>query len=211
MASTDSHGRAEHGDAYRPCDMTAASDAAAAADLDDHLDLGHGLRVRVRALRRNEEAPIRALDRQLSVRTRHLRFFTPFQSIPDNLVRRLASVDSCRNIAVVAEHDGREDTPIALASFCAVTDDMAEVALVVRDDYQRRGVGTALCGFLLSAAERRGFHRFTASMTIDNVAIRRMLNRFGHVLESTTRRGVREVVFICPGSSRSGASQAARR
>jgi RimJ/RimL family protein N-acetyltransferase len=179
--------------------MTSANEAPYPTDLDAHIFLEHDLRLRVRALQCGEEAPIRALDRGLSVRTRYLRFFTPFQSIPDVLVRRLACVDQ-RNFAIIAEHDRDGGDAIALAGFSAVTEETAEVALMVRDDYQRRGVGTALGEMLLIAAERRGFRRFVASMTTDNLAIRRIVDRCGHVLESATRFGVREIVFVRAGS-----------
>ena len=85
---------------------------------------------------------------------------------------------------------------VALASFSAVDETTAEVAVVVQDDWQRQGVGTALVSTLLDAAEKRGFDRFVATIAADNSIIRRLLDRFGRVVASHTSLGVFELVFV---------------
>ena len=85
---------------------------------------------------------------------------------------------------------------VALASFSAVDETTAEVAVVVQDDWQRQGVGTALVSTLLDAAEKRGFDRFVATIAADNSIIRRLLDRFGRVVASHTSLGVSELVFV---------------
>jgi L-amino acid N-acyltransferase YncA len=85
---------------------------------------------------------------------------------------------------------------VALASFSAVDETTAEVAVVVQDDWQRQGIGTALVSTLLDAAEKRGFDRFVAIIATDNSIIRRLLNRVGRVVGSHTSLGVSELVFV---------------
>jgi GNAT superfamily N-acetyltransferase len=85
---------------------------------------------------------------------------------------------------------------VALASFNAVDETTAEVAIVVQDDWQRQGVGTALISTLLDAAEERGFDRFVATIATDNSIIRRLLVRFGRIVSSHTSLGVSELVFV---------------
>jgi len=126
-----------------------------------------------------------------------LRFLTPIPALPDVVVRRLASVDHCRRLAVVAEDEGAGCAGVvALASFSAVDETTAEVAVVVQDDWQRQGVGTALVSTILDAAEKRGFNRFVATVAADNSIIRRLLDRFGRVVASHTSLGVSELVFV---------------
>ena len=111
-------------------------------------------------------------------------------------MRRLACVDYRRRLAVVAEDEAAGGAGVvALASFSAVDETTAEVAVVVQDDWQRQGVGTALVSMLLDAAEKRGFDRFVATIAADNSIIRRLLNRFGRVVTSHTSLGVSELVF----------------
>ena len=85
---------------------------------------------------------------------------------------------------------------MALASFSAADETTAEVAVVVQDDWQRQGIGTALVSTLLDAAEKRGFDRFVATIATDNSIIRRLLDRFGRVVGSHTSFGVSELVFV---------------
>ena len=166
-------------------------------ELDAHVTLTDQRRVRIRALHSREERPIRVLHARLSTRTRYLRFLSPIPTLPDALVRRLACVDYRRRLAVVAEDEGAGCAGVvALASFNAVDETTAEVAVVVQDDWQRQGIGTALVSTLLDAAEKRGFNRFVATIATDNSIIRRLLGRFGRVVGSHTSLGVSELVFV---------------
>src|ERR1700716_183087 len=114
-------------------------------ELDAHVTLTDQRRVRIRALHSREEQPICVLHARLSPRTRYLRFLSPIPTLPDALVRRLAYVDYRRRLVIVAEDEAAGCAGVvALASFSAVDETTAEVAVVVQDDWQRRGVGTAL-------------------------------------------------------------------
>src|SRR5258707_13904445 len=112
-------------------------------ELDAHVTLTDQRRVRIRALHSREERPIRLLHARLSPRTRYLRFLSPIPTLPDALVRLLACVDYRRRLAVVAEDEAAGCAGVvALASFRAVDETTAEVAVVVQDDWQRRGGGS---------------------------------------------------------------------
>src|SRR6185436_11080304 len=109
-------------------------------ELDAHVTLTDQRRIRIRALHSREERPIRLLHARLSTRTRDLRFLSPIPTLPDALVRRLACVDHRRRLAVVAEDEGAGCADVvALASFSAVDETTAELAVVVQDDWQRTG------------------------------------------------------------------------
>jgi RimJ/RimL family protein N-acetyltransferase len=167
------------------------------AELEARVTLIDQRRVRIRSLHSREERPIRALHARLSPRTRYLRFLSPMPTLPDALVHRLACVDHGRRLAVVAEDEGAGCAGVvALATFSAVDETTAEVSVVVQDDWQRQGVGTALVSTLLDAAETRGFDRFVATIAADNSIIRRLLDRVGRVVASHTSLGVSEVVFV---------------
>ena len=56
---------------------------------------------------------------------------------------------------------------------------VAEVAFIVGDDYQGRGVGSFLMAALAVAARGDGVRRFSARVLSDNLAMRKILDRFG--------------------------------
>jgi CRP-like cAMP-binding protein len=56
---------------------------------------------------------------------------------------------------------------------------VAEVAFLVADDYQGRGVGTFLMDALAVAARGDGINRFTARVLSENYSMRKILDRYG--------------------------------
>jgi len=172
------------------------------AELLDYITLSNRRQLRIRPLRRCEEGPIRDLFAHLSPAARYQRFFSPMPTLPDHLVRQLACVDYQRQLALVAEYgaDGVVET-IALGSFGAIDDGTVEVALVVRDEWQRQHVGTAIAERIMQAAEARGFHRFVANVLNENTAIRRLLKHVGEIVSGKISGGVSELMFV-PRTSR---------
>ena len=165
-------------------------------ELEHDLTLSNDRHVHIRPLRHCENDAIRAFYARLSPRTRYLRFFSPMPTLPDSVLRLLTCVDHRRSLALVAEDDAGDGGVVALASFGAVENDLVEVALVVRDDWQRQGVGVELASRVLDAAEVRGYHRFLVNVTSDNLAIRRLLKHVGDVVSAHSSGGVSEIEFV---------------
>jgi protein lysine acetyltransferase len=76
--------------------------------------------------------------------------------------------------------DGEHGPLVADARFVRDTTDptLAEVAFIVGDDYQGRGVGSFLMAALAIAARGDGIRRFTARVLSDNLAMRKILDRY---------------------------------
>jgi GNAT superfamily N-acetyltransferase len=118
-------------------------------------------------------------------------------TMPEPLVTLLTSVDYRRTLGLIVDAPTPSaPEPVALAGYMATEDERAvEVGLVVRDEWQARGIGSALARRLLTAARARGFDRFAAHVLLENVVGRRFIDRIGHVLSTQTRGGVSEVFF----------------
>jgi GNAT superfamily N-acetyltransferase len=123
--------------------------------------------------------------------------------LPDSVLSLMTCVDYRRRLALLAELEIADGTEVvALGSFGAIDDGIAEVGLVVRDEWQRQGIGIALAARVLQAAEARGFNRFVAHTLWGNVVIRKLLNHVGDVLSTRTHQGVSEVSFVRRGLKR---------
>jgi RimJ/RimL family protein N-acetyltransferase len=138
--------------------------------------------------------PIRADDKRLlSEALRHLspestqrRFLAPKQSFTRAELRYLTEVDGSDHLALVAESPAEPVRRlIAVARFVRLSDDpeAAEVAIVVGDHWQRRGLGSLIAAQLAREARRRGIRRFTATMAADNVPAHRLMEKLTHHLE----------------------------
>jgi GNAT superfamily N-acetyltransferase len=171
------------------------------ADLETLLILPNKRRARVRPLRSHEDDVIRDLYAHLSWRSRYQRFFSPMSELPDSVLRRLTDVDNESRLALVAYADDNPGDIVAMGSFGAIDASSAEVALVVRDDWQRQRLGTALATQVLEAADARGFRRFVTHVLYGNEGIRRILHHVGVVISWRAAAGVTEFVFARRGQS----------
>jgi RimJ/RimL family protein N-acetyltransferase len=151
--------------------------------------------------------PIRADDkRMLADGLRHLseesvqrRFLTPKSSFSRAELRYLTEVDGRDHVALVAEYPGEPVRRlIAVARFVRLHDDpgAAEVAIVVADDWQRRGLGSLLAELLAAEARDLGVARFTATMASDNAAAHKLMSKLTRHLEHhNAGHGVSELVL----------------
>jgi GNAT superfamily N-acetyltransferase len=105
---------------------------------------------------------------RLSPHTVYFRFFSPVRRPPRAALLRLADVDHRRREALVAL---RGDDIVAVARYDGRPDSSsAEIAVTVEDDWQHRGVGSALATRLAKLARGRGYEQFVATMLPDNRA-----------------------------------------
>jgi CRP-like cAMP-binding protein len=116
---------------------------------------------------------------QFSSETLYRRFQTP--RVPTkSLMTYLFEVDYIHHFVWVIT-DGPEGPVVADARFVVDEQDptSAEVAFIVGDEYQHRGIGTFLMAALAVAANYQGVERFTARVLSDNYPMRAILDRFG--------------------------------
>jgi GNAT superfamily N-acetyltransferase len=66
----------------------------------------------------------------------------------------------------------------------------AEVAFIVRDDWQRRGIGTFMLKYLINIARRNGIAGFTAEVLAENKAMQDVLRSVDVKLRSKLNNGV---------------------
>ena len=159
-------------------------------ELAREIVLRDGARLAVRPIRPDDEPRLVDLYARLSRHTAYQRFFTVMKRLPPDWAHFLANVDYRRRLALVAEHGAAAEL-VAVARYEA-TDraDTAEIAFVVEDGWQNRGLGTLLLGDLLAAADARGILRFCAYVLAGNTRMLDLLSRFTEVLERTTQSGV---------------------
>jgi GNAT superfamily N-acetyltransferase len=135
----------------------------------------------MRPIRPRDAAAMVALHSRMSDQTRYLRFFTPCPRVPASLLRRFVEVDHHDREAFVAVVGplivgvGRYER-LTPAPDEAGTE--AEVALVVEDAFQGRGIGSALLTRLASAARRNGIDRFAGTVLPGNAGILRWIRGY---------------------------------
>lgn len=151
---------------------------------------------RMRPIRADDAPRLVALYDRLSSDTRYHRFFSAMRRLPPDWARFLANVDYHSRLALVVEAPGDPETLIAVARYEPTDEpDTAEVAFVVQDGWQDRGLGTILFAELLAAAELNGIRRFRAWVLADNRRMLDLIARFGQVCRRAVEQGVVELTF----------------
>jgi RimJ/RimL family protein N-acetyltransferase len=161
--------------------------------------LPDGAQILIRPIRSDDKRFLEDGLRQLSDESVHRRFLSPKRSFSRAELRYLTEVDGRDHVALVAEYPGEPVRRlIAVGRFVrlAQNPDAAEVAIVVSDDWQRRGVGSLFAERLAAEARRLGIQQFTATMATDNVPAHKLMARLTeHLEEHHTGSGVSDVVL----------------
>ena len=110
--------------------------------------------IALRPLCAQDSAAFQQFVRGLSPESRLHRFFVPLRELAPGLLASLTQPDMSRHVAVAAVEG---DTIIGEGRFVALGDSgRAEFAIAVTDEWQRRGIGARLLGFLTAAARQAG-------------------------------------------------------
>jgi RimJ/RimL family protein N-acetyltransferase len=175
-------------------------DPDALAAFDRPVKLPGGEHVRIRPIRPDDAPRLEDLYVRLSEHTAYQRFFRVMQRLPPDWARFLAAVDHQRRFALIAD-DGDPPTLVAVARYEPLPDakETVELAVVVEDRWQGKGLGTLLLRELLRAAEVNGILRFRAYVLADNRRMLHVLTRQTEVLERRLERGVVELTLTRKG------------
>ena len=156
--------------------------------------LDDGSQVNIRPIQPNSERLLISTFKRLSPQSVYRRFFSPLRELPADLVSHLANVDYVRRSALIAESEKGDDDVVGVARYDSTgVPGTAEVALVVIDDWQGRGLGRILLHSIMSAASKNGFYRFSGHVLLENRPMLRLLETECDIL---TRRIEGEVVTV---------------
>ena len=161
----------------------------------------------IRSVAAQDEEQLLLLNLHSSDRTLHRRFFSLNREVADGYARRLARGASADALGLIAEIDG---SVIAVAACERVAADTAEVAFLVDDDHQGRGLGTLLLGHLAARARVAGINRFTAFTSVANTPMIRVFRDTGFEVRQSTSGGVVEVSMSTDATEQAVAAADAR-
>lgn len=129
---------------------------------------------------------------QLSEETVYYRFFALYPRLSTRDLERFTHVDYHRRAALVATV---RDELIGVVRYEGINDTDAEVAFVIRDDHQGRGLGTIFLEHIAQAARERGFRRFVAEVLPDNDRMLEIFKHAGYTPTSEYDEGVVRLEF----------------
>ncbi|HLL67602.1 MAG TPA: GNAT family N-acetyltransferase [Micromonosporaceae bacterium] len=171
--------------------------------------LADGSTARVRQVEPSDADAIVALHSRLSERTRYLRYFAAYPRIPARDLEHFVTVNHREREAFVVELGG---LLIAVGRYDRLGPDApdAEVAFVVEDAHQGRGLGSVLIEHLAAAARQEGIERFVAEVLPVNATMLRVFADAGYPVEQAYDDGVVHLSFPIAPTPQSLAVQRSR-
>jgi acetyltransferase len=156
-----------------------------------------GESILIRPIRPEDEPLMVRFHEPLSDRSVYLRYFHMIglgQRVSHERLTRICFVDYDREIALVAERRdpaSSERQIIAVGRLAKVHgEDHAEVAVLVSDGFQKRGLGTELVRRLVEIARVEGCHRVIADILQENAAMQSVFRNLGFELRHSIRDGL---------------------
>ena len=137
-------------------------------------------RVSIRVATHLDDDGLRGMFSRSSAETIYRRFHTPFPQVPEWMLALMLDADRTDKEFLVAVADGK----VVGHAMYAMLGGEAEMAIVVEDGWQYRGVGKALLRELAADAGRRGVETFVGSVLPDN---RPMLGLIGVMFAGSRR------------------------
>lgn len=157
-----------------------------------------GQTIHIRLIRPEDTSLLIEMFDRLSPESKRLRFHLYTSRIPEEIIRReamaLSESDPERRLALVAlieAKPGQHAVGVAQLVRASATATEAEVAIVIRDDFQRKGLGRHLLRLLARQARTLGITHFTAWVMAHNLRLMKLIHSMEEVkqMESESRRG----------------------
>ena len=165
------------------------------------IELNDRSKVQLRRIAPEDEPLLHDAVAAMSERTVYFRFFSPIKRMSDALAHRLAVVDYHDRFAIVATSNkpaGKERIVGVARYDRAPQTDVAEVAVAVIDEFQRRGLGGVLLAELARIARLHGIKSFQLIVLPENREMLGLLHKMGWIHQAKLAGGVYEISFELP-------------
>lgn len=142
--------------------------------------LRDGRAIEIRALHRDDREDMLAAVGRVSGPSLQRRFFAIKRGFSDAETAFFMNIDFDRHVALVAltEDDGRPAI-VGGGRYVLVRDGEAELAFLVIDAYQGKGIGRLLMKHLITIATDQGLRSLTAEVLPENAAMLQLFKGFG--------------------------------
>ncbi|EPD65665.1 bifunctional GNAT family N-acetyltransferase/acetate--CoA ligase family protein [Streptomyces sp. HGB0020] len=178
--------------------------------------LRDGGTARIRPITVDDAERLVSFYEQVSDESKYYRFFAPYPRLSAKDVHRFTHHDFVDRVGLAATIGGefiatvRYDRVGADGMPASAPSDEAEVAFLVQDAHQGRGVASALLEHIAAVARERGIRRFTAEVLPANVKMIKVFTDAGYTQKRSFEDGVVRLEFDIEPTDRSLAVQHAR-
>jgi acyl-CoA hydrolase/GNAT superfamily N-acetyltransferase len=154
-----------------------------------------GISIILRPVKICDEPLLKDLFYSLSEHSLYQRFVSARKDMPHLRLQEFVVVNYTDQMSILALlQEGRKEMAIGLAQYLMSEEKhVAEVAILVRDEYQDKGVGTELLTYLTYLGKRNGLLRFTAEVLQENLKMLHLFEKMGFDIRRSTSEDIIEL------------------
>lgn len=158
--------------------------------------LSDGSRIEIRALKPEDRDDMLAAVGQTSSDSIYRRFFGPKKGFSEKEIAFYTEVDFTQHVALVAteQKDGRT-TIVGGARYIVTAPGQGELAFVVVDSCQGRGIGARLMRHLAVIGRAAGLRAFVADVLPENTSMLKVFEKSGLTPQTRREMGVVHVTM----------------
>jgi len=164
-------------------------------DMEAYRTTKTGLEILLRPVKISDEPLLKDFFYSLSDNSMYRRFISVRKDMPHERLQEFTIIDYSREmviLAVLKQREKEEIVGLGQYGIDAATH-TAEVAVVVKDDYQNKGIGTELLSNLTYLAKKQGLLGFTAEVLAENRPMLHLFEKMGFDIETRSAEGVYEL------------------
>ena len=172
-----------------------------AGEYPEELEIYRGTKGEVEVLLRpvkiSDEPLLKDFFYSLSDKSLYRRFISSRQDMPHDRLQDFVVIDFTKEIVILAMLQGEDKEALAGVGQYSINPGAhtAEVAFVVKDEYQNMGIGTELLSYLTQLAKRQGLHGFMAEVLAENKPMMHVFEKAGFDIERSVTSGVYELTM----------------
>jgi acyl-CoA hydrolase/RimJ/RimL family protein N-acetyltransferase len=157
----------------------------------------YGLRISLRPIKITDEHLLKDFFYSLSQDSMYHRFVSTRKDMHHDRLQRFSVIDYTKEMVILATvgEGGKEIIAGMGQYFIDEATHTAEVAFVVRDSFQGRGIGTELLSYLTYLAKKAGLHGFSAQVLADNRPMLQLFEHMGFGIEKRAEGGMYELTM----------------
>lgn len=158
--------------------------------------LRDGRPVAIRALKPEDRSAMLSAVGRVSAQSLYRRFFGPKRGFTEKETDFFVNVDFTTHVALAAVIDeGGKKTIIGSGRYIVTQPGKAEVAFAIIDEYQGKGIGTALLRHLVLIARESGLQQLVAEVLPENAPMLALFRKCGFGARKSSGAGVVHMVL----------------
>jgi len=155
-------------------------------ELEQYDTLHDGTEIFFRPIKPTDDAALSKMLYSLSPTSIRTRYMAQTVAFPHRDIQQLTNIDYTQDISIVATVPGISgDQVVAIAQYYLdPKTQAAEVAFLVQDEWQKKGMGTFLLAYLAKIAKQRGVKQFYAKVLAANKPMLAIFHNTGYPVKT---------------------------